>query len=169
MPNDHPQNYILGKFYAGLDTWGRVLLDYLAHGTFCSASPSYASYVLMNLLGNPGKTKEEVEVEELKGYFNEIVKNLGNVVEKLPNRKNMDLACSSTSALVRKMNVKFPMLAEKIFSLEDHVKTKEKSLRDVHNKISSMSNYLGHTKDVIKTPYVWKNDETTKVEELKNA
>ena len=47
----HAHIHVLRRFYVGLGTWFRVFLDSLTNENFANASPDYASFVLVNLVG----------------------------------------------------------------------------------------------------------------------
>ena len=63
-PNTHTQNFILRKFYNGLNTWSKLFLDAVTSKCFTTGNPSFSSLVLVSLFGNPGKTKEEMEFQK---------------------------------------------------------------------------------------------------------
>ena len=64
-PNTHAQNFILRKFYNGLNTWSKLFLDAVTSGCFTTGNPSFSNVVLISLFGNSGKTKEEIEFQQL--------------------------------------------------------------------------------------------------------
>jgi hypothetical protein len=69
---------ILTRFHDGLDAWSDFFLDTLTYGRKCSFFPNL---VMLNLFGNLGKPKEEIEVQQLKKSLEEALVNMQNLLK----------------------------------------------------------------------------------------
>ena len=71
---------ILTRFHDGLDTWSKLFVDRLAYGRFATGNPHFANTIMINLFGNPRKTREETEFQLLKESLNKTIVNLNEVI-----------------------------------------------------------------------------------------
>ena len=74
---------ILTRFHDGLDAWSKSFVDTLAYGRFATGNPHFANTIMLNLFGNPGKSKEETEFQRLKESLNMTLGNLNEIIASI--------------------------------------------------------------------------------------
>jgi hypothetical protein len=77
---------ILTRFHDGLDVWSKLVLDTLTYGRFTTRSAHFFNLVMLNLFGNLGKPKEEIEVQQLKKSLEEALVSLQNSIEVVASK-----------------------------------------------------------------------------------
>jgi hypothetical protein len=66
--------------------WSKLVLDTLTYGRFTTRSAHFFNLVMLNLFGNLGKPKEEIEVQQLKKSLEEALVSLQNSIEVVASK-----------------------------------------------------------------------------------
>jgi uncharacterized protein YpuA (DUF1002 family) len=58
----------------------------------------------MSLFGNPGKTKEEIKLQQFKEDLEKVVSNLQEAIKIAPSRNNINNLCAYTHSKLKNYN-----------------------------------------------------------------
>jgi hypothetical protein len=61
----------------------------------------------MSLFGNPGKTKEEIKLQQFKEDLEKVVSNLQEAIKIAPSRNNINNLCTYTHSKLKNYNERF--------------------------------------------------------------
>ena len=104
---------------------------------------------MLNLFGNPGKSKEEIEIQQLKKSFNEAIASLNKSIESTGSKSDIKKISAQVRGRIKTFDIGCKSLFKRMKTIEQHVKNKELLIKNVNTKIIAMSIILGHANEVI--------------------
>jgi hypothetical protein len=103
---------------------------------------------MLNLFGNLGKPKEEIEVQQLKKSLEDILVSLQKSIEVVASKNDINQISNHIRWKLKTLNNGYQSLVKKIKIVEHHVKNKELLIGNFNTKVITMSNILGHAKEL---------------------